>query len=77
MKKLHCPQCDIQRFFVKNSLNDSIVVTVNELYEVIPIHPTESIVGFDLTMLYCLGCSWQGSPQSLRSGKVIHEPIKI
>ena len=68
MKTLKCPQCDIHRFQVKNNEGKNIVVTVNEFYEVIPIHPTESLEGYDLTMLYCLGCSWTGSPQSLKGG---------
>lgn len=65
MKKLLCPQCKILRFRVRNAAGDSVVVTVNEDYEIIPIHEHESLEGFDLTILYCLGCSWKGSPQSL------------
>lgn len=65
MKKLLCPQCKIHRFRVKNEKGDSIVVVVNELQEVIPIHPEDSLVGFDLNVLYCLGCSWKGSAKSL------------
>jgi hypothetical protein len=69
MKNLNCPQCEIHRFQVKNALNESVVVTVNELCEVIPVHASDSLVGFDLTIIYCLGCSWHGSPQSLKKGK--------
>ena len=69
MKNLHCPQCEVHRFQVKNELNESVVVTVNELLEVIPVHAGDSLIGFDLTTIYCLGCSWHGSPQSLRNGK--------
>lgn len=65
MKKLLCPQCKINRFRVKNEQGDSVVVTVNELYELIPIHPEESLEGFNLDIIYCLGCSWKGSPKSL------------
>lgn len=65
MKKLLCPQCKIHRFCVKNINGDSVVVTVTDNYEVIPIHPEESLDGFDLELLYCLGCSWKGSPRSL------------
>jgi len=65
MKKLLCPQCKIHRFRVNNEKGDSVVVIVNENYEVIPIHPEESLEGFDLEVLYCLGCSWKGSPRSL------------
>jgi hypothetical protein len=69
MKDLLCPQCKIHRFCVKNKLGESVVVTVTEKLEIIPIHAHESIDGFDLTMLYCLGCSWSGSPESLAGSK--------
>lgn len=69
MKKLHCPQCDVERFQIKNALNEYVVVTVTEQFEIIPVHSVDSLVGFDLTTIYCLGCSWQGSPKSLRGGK--------
>lgn len=68
MKNLKCPQCDIHRFQVKNLLGDSVVVTVNEKLEILPIHPDESLEGFDLSTIYCLGCSWSGSPVLLRNG---------
>lgn len=62
-----CPQCELHRFFVKNESLEKCLVTVTDLYEVIPVNPDESLEGFDLSMLYCLGCSWSGSPKSLRS----------
>lgn len=65
LKKPNCPQCKINRFRVLNEKGDSIVVTVNENFEVEPIHPEESLEGFDLSIVYCLGCSWKGSPKSL------------
>lgn len=65
MKKKLCPQCKIHRFRVKNGQGESVVVTVNELNEIIPIHPDTSLEGFDLNVLYCLGCSWKGSATSL------------
>ncbi len=65
MRNLLCPQCKIQRFRVKNEQGESVVVTVNENYEITPIHPDVSLEGYDLEMLYCLGCSWKGSPRSL------------
>lgn len=67
MKKLLCPQCKIQRFRVKNQNGDSVVVTVNENFEIEPLHPEQSLEGYDLDVIYCLGCSWKGSPKSLRS----------
>ncbi len=68
MKNLKCPQCDIHRFVVKNESGESIVVTVNKHYEVIPVHAGVSLAGYDLNLLYCLGCSWQGAPELLRNG---------
>ena len=65
MKKLNCPQCKINRFRVRNGRGESVVVTVNARYEIIPIHPEESLEGFDLSIVYCLGCSWSGSPDRL------------
>jgi len=69
MRNLKCPQCEIERFFVKNVLNENLLVNVNELLEIIPVHPEDSLTGFDLSVIYCLGCSWVGSPKSLRSGR--------
>ena len=60
-----CPQCKIRRFQVKNDAGQSVVVMVSENNEIIPIHDDESLEGFDLTVLYCLGCSWKGSVKSL------------
>lgn len=66
MKNLLCPQCDIHRFHVKNPKGEFIVVTVNSNHEIVPIHPTDSLEGYDLSIVYCLGCSWQGSPKRLK-----------
>jgi len=65
MKDKLCPQCKIRRFQVKNSSGNFIVVTVNENFEIIPIHEIESLDGYDLSTVYCLGCSWSGSIKSL------------
>jgi len=72
MKNLQCPQCEVHRFFVKNELKETCLVTVNENYEVIPVDSLNSLTGFDVTILYCLGCSWQGSPKSLKKGHHKH-----
>jgi hypothetical protein len=68
MKKLSCPQCDIHRFFVKNGKDETRLVNVTDQFEIVPVHAEESLDGFDLAMLYCLGCSWKGSPKSLKGG---------
>ena len=69
MSNLKCPQCEIQRFYVKNALKENLLVNVNEQLEVIPVYLSDSLDGFDLTIIYCLGCSWHGSPKSLSNGK--------
>ena len=63
-KKL-CPQCQIHRFYLKNDSGERLVVIVNLEKEIIPIHEHESLEGFDTSILYCLGCSWKGSVDSL------------
>lgn len=65
MKKKLCPQCKIHRFRVKNEKGESVVVIVNDNLEITPIHPEDSLEGFNLDVLYCLGCSWKGSTRSL------------
>ncbi|VBB48435.1 conserved hypothetical protein [uncultured Paludibacter sp.] len=65
MKNKLCPQCKIRRFQVKNDKGESVVVTVTENDEIVPIHPEQSLEGFDLDVLYCLGCSWKGSVNNL------------
>jgi hypothetical protein len=65
MKKLVCPQCKIYRFRVKNDKGDSVLVNVIENFEIVPVNNDDSLDGFDLETIYCLGCSWSGSPKKL------------
>lgn len=65
MENKICPQCKIRRFRVKNDADEWVVVTVTKSNEIVPIHPEQSLEGFDLDMLYCLGCSWKGSVKKL------------
>ncbi len=60
-----CPQCKIRRFQVKNSEGGFVVVTVDENNVITPIHEGTSLDGYDLDVLYCLGCSWKGSVNNL------------
>lgn len=66
MKKKICPQCEISSMFVKNDKGERLLVYINESGEVIPKYPDVSVSGFDLTDVYCLGCSWHGSPKNAR-----------
>lgn len=65
MKDKICLQCKIRRFRVKDEKGNSVVVTVTEDNQIVPVHPEESLEGFDLEILYCLGCSWKGSVKKL------------
>lgn len=65
MRKLVCPQCKIASLYVKNALGERRLVYVMEDGTVVPRHEEESLEGFDLTEVYCLGCFWHGSPKRL------------
>lgn len=65
MRKLLCPQCKIAALYVKNDRNERLLVYVMEDGEVVPKNLADSMEGFDLTEVYCLGCSWHGSPKRL------------
>jgi len=64
-KKKLCPQCKIASLFVKNEQGERLLVYVLDDGEVVTKDPTASTDGFDLTDIYCLGCSWHGSPKRL------------
>lgn len=64
-EKLLCPQCKIAAMYVKNEQGDRLLVYVLEDGEVVPKYPEDSMEGFDLTEVFCLGCSWHGSPKRL------------
>lgn len=65
MRKLLCPQCKIAALYVKNDRNERLLVYVMEDGEIVPKNPADSMEGFDLTEVYCLGCSWHGSLKRL------------
>ena len=65
MRTLVCPQCKIAAMYVKNEANERLLVYVTTEGEVIPKNPEESTEGFDLSEVYCLGCSWHGSPKRM------------
>lgn len=65
MRKLICPQCKIAGLYVKNPSGWRMLVYVLENGEIVPKHPLEDMEGFDLSIVYCLGCSWSGSPKEL------------
>ena len=65
MRKLVCPQCKIAGFFVKYAQGERLLVYVDETGQVIPKEEGVSTEGFDFTEVFCLGCSWHGTPKRL------------
>lgn len=65
MKKRICPQCKIAAMYVKNQSGDRRLVYVTLDGEIVAKYPEESLDGFCLEEVYCLGCSWHGSPQRM------------
>ena len=65
MRKLVCPQCKVASMYVKNAVGERLLVYVTINGEVVPRKPEESTEGFDLSEVYCLGCSWHGSPKRM------------
>ncbi len=63
---LVCPQCGIIRFQIKNDSGESMLVQITRELEIVPVNKHESLDGFNLEVLYCLGCSWKGSIRSLK-----------
>lgn len=70
IKYLVCPQCGIMRFQVKNEAGGSVLVQVTREFEIVPVNPGDSLEGFNLDILHCLGCSWKGSIGKLK--KFLH-----
>ena len=64
-KKKKCPQCDIHAFFVKNEEGSRRLVYILTDGKVVAKYPEESLEGFDVAEVFCLGCSWHGSQQRL------------
>ena len=69
MRKLNCPQCYIPNFYVKNESRDRRLVYVMEDLTICTKNEDESLEGFNLEIIYCLGCSWSGSPARLKQTK--------
>lgn len=53
--------------YVKNRKGERLNVYVMDDGEVVPKYPEQSLDGFDLSEVYCLGCSWHGSPRRMLS----------
>jgi hypothetical protein len=51
--------------YVKNEAGERRLVYVTSEGEVVPKKEDESLEGFDLNEVFCLGCSWHGNPKRL------------
>lgn len=69
MRKLNCPQCNIPNFYIMNDAGERRLVYVMEDLSICPKNEGESLNGFNLDKVYCLGCSWSGSPARLKQTK--------
>ena len=65
MRKMLCPQCKIAGMYVKNEQGDRLLVYITQEGVVVPKDIEALTEGFDFTEVYCLGCSWHGSPKRL------------
>ncbi|PLX17395.1 MAG: hypothetical protein C0597_07045 [Marinilabiliales bacterium] len=60
MRYMVCPQCGISNFYVLNERGERLNVKVSRELVIICNDKSESLEGFNLNVLYCLGCSWSG-----------------
>ena len=65
MRKLLCPPCKISGLYLKNPQGERLPIYVTDKHEIVPKDPNASLEGFDLTEIFCLGCSWSGTPKRL------------
>ena len=65
MRKLLCPQCKIAGLYVKNEKKERLLVYVSDEGEVVPRNLEVKFEGSDVSIGYCLGCSWSGAPKKL------------
>ncbi len=66
MKFMVCPQCGISNFFIKNEKGERLNVKVTHDFQIIPKDNSQSLEGFDQSILFCLGCSWHGNVNQLK-----------
>ncbi len=64
-RKRKCPQCQIPSFFVKNEKGERRLVYILQDGNIVAKYPEESLDGFNLDEVFCLGCSWNGNSKRL------------
>jgi hypothetical protein len=65
-RHLKCPQCGISNFYVKDNLGNRLLVKVDSDFQIVQVNSNESLDGFNLDELFCLGCSWHGTSKKLK-----------
>lgn len=65
MRKQLCPQCKIGVFYIKDNQGNRLTVYVDPCGKVVPKDPSATLDGYDLDEVFCMGCSWHGSPKRL------------
>ena len=63
MRKMVCPQCKVGAFFVMNGQGERLPVYISDKGEIVPKDGTSSLEGYDQDTVYCLCCSWRGTPK--------------
>ena len=66
MKYMICPQCETASFYVKNDKGERLNVKITRDMEIISTDCSKRIDGFNLNILFCLGCSWSGRINELK-----------
>ncbi len=65
MRFMVCPQCGISNFYVKNTAGERVNVKVTREFKIVAKDESQSLADCDLSILFCLGCSWSGKPEQL------------
>ena len=65
MKKKLCPKCQIPNFYLKGSGGDIMPVYITSDGKITPKRDGDTLDGYDVDTIYCLGCSWSGTVTTL------------
>ena len=60
-----CPKCQIPNFYLKDDSGDILPVYIASDGNIIPKRDGDALDGYDIDVIYCLGCSWSGSVATL------------
>lgn len=64
MRKLLCPQCKVSSMYVKNGKGERRAVYVTDGGVVVARKEGETLDGFDLETVYCIGLLLERVPQT-------------